>query len=117
MAITIRLGSDLYKHYVHAMNKAKMEISETPSIAELTRDNFEDTIKALEDMHNRSFRLKTKTVEHMERMYAIEQILNKIRPQSIYFQNQMTSSEVEEVAEEEPANSDTIDETAGKDIA
>jgi hypothetical protein len=102
MAISVRLGADIFKTYKEAMTKGKVEITGQGTSMELTAENFKPTIDALSTLHAKIMKVKSKGSSHMERLWALQECITKVNAMAIYFVT---------------ANNDEVDETEGKSAA
>jgi hypothetical protein len=85
VAIEIRLTSEQFGFYKETLDKAKVAFTHRGNVIELTRSNHPVILKALQAAHAKSLALKTKSVTHFQRLYCLEQVINRVAGEGIYF--------------------------------
>ena len=78
MPVALTLN-DYQMDVVNAALKGKnINVKINRNTVNLTSENWEEIRNAVQDLHNKKFKIRTKTAEHLETCYYAEQVLERI---------------------------------------
>lgn len=106
MSVEIRLTPDQMQFFSEACTKAKLPIVARGTVIAITVETYEPVKKAVADAHTRSLLIKTKSVVHMERLYNLEGVIDRLEDIAPFFAN---------AKKEEPLNDNQVVES--KEVA
>lgn len=78
MPVEIRLTSEQLPHFNEAMLASRLEVKQRGQVIVFTREDYDKVTKALQKQHDKSFKLKTKSITHVERIYHLGHIIDRV---------------------------------------
>lgn len=116
MPVALPLNEEQVSVFNQALKGKTIPFTNNRNVIQLTRENWEAIRDAIQDLHTKKFKVRTKTVEHLEVCYYAQEILQKIDSASIEFRTPPTNDNVIGVVEvpHEPSSISIVKEE-GKD--